>query len=351
MQAAKRFSLGIFLMCLGMAFALWLYVSMSSEFSIRIDVPLSITLPDDKAFETAPPRTISTKVRGVGWQLISLQFSHSPNVALAIEREQLRLQGNNIRISKAQLLQHLLLPPSIEATDILPDSLQLIIGTIASKKVPIKPNVEIMLPDGFAVVGAPSAKPESVVVRGNTKILPSIKEISTIPIALNGVYRPISIESKLSDSLDALVQTNETKVRIDVNISQSAEINFDHIPITVTQQSFSQNDSIIALPSFVSVTVRGSINTLAKLKSEDITVKVNPYQSIRYENSKNSFKNTQVSQRQVAQRIKGNEVFINSDEFSYAKPEISVPNNVEVLSYYPSSIRILRRIKRNTFIQ
>lgn len=309
-QRQSKFSLLSLLMSFLLAIGLWIYVSMNSQYTTIVDLPLFVNLPENRAIETPIPQTIRAQVRGAGWQLFNLNFSFPPRCVVTISEEMLQHGQTTFKLTRKVLEQGIQLPAKVEPLGFIPDTLAFLVGTVSRKRVPIYPVLDITLQKGFINTGIPHVEPDSVDIMGNRNILEHVDFWKTEPITLEDLYKPASITARLSDSLGNIVQLSRSVVSVYLDVQQIAEMTFNNVPVELL--SAPANNNILLQPSTISLTVRGGINQISILNQNDIKV--------------------YVDYADIVQNTTG-----------ILTPRVTLPADISVLNMGPPRIRYVRR--------
>jgi hypothetical protein len=317
MRITPRFSIAFLplTVCLLLAVALWLYASMREEYSTVIDVPLEIRLPSGRALETEVASTIRAQVQGAGWQLVNHFLSSAIRCVVDIPAKRIiptvQDQQATFSLSRQTLAQAIQAPVGVLVQRIVSDSLVLAVGTIASKRVPIRATLDVEPREGFICTLPVRLTPDSVTIRSSRKVLARIGSWQTGVIALRDVYEPVQVQTELADTLSGVVQFQRIQISCAVNVQQMAEMSFQDIPILCLG---APNTSDIGVrPMRVSVLLRGGIDDIAKLIPEQIRV------SIDYN-------------------------LVLTTQTGILKPTVSVPMGLSVARVSPAYLRVVRRV-------
>lgn len=310
-QRQAKFSFVSMVSSFLLAVGLWAYVSMNSQYTTVVDLPLFVTLPENRAIETPIPPSIRAQVRGVGWQLFNLNFSFPPRCVVVVDNEMLSAEQSTLRLTRKLLEQGMQLPDQVEPLGFVPDSLVFQVGRLSRKRVPVYPVLDVTLRDGFITTGVPHVEPDSIDILGNRNILDRIAYWKTRPITLESLYKPVSMTASLSDSLANVIQLSRAVVSVYVDVQQIAEMTFEHVPVELL--SAPGNHNILIQPPMVTLTVRGGINQISVLNRNDIKV--------------------YVDYSEVVQNTTG-----------VLLPRVSLPPDINVLSMMPARLRYVRRI-------
>lgn len=261
-----------FLGALIFAISLWLYTTLSGNYSAIINMPLIIKLPIDRAFEGEPPKFVTVESKGTGWNLFNLIFFNNSK-KIVIDLSQSNINDTEYSITRQNLIKGVQSMERVELTDILNDNLVIQTGKISSYMVKVEPDFIINPSDGFTIVGNPKIEPEYVEIRGNDKIIKNIKFWRTKPIVYNNINKSFTKEIELSDSLQGIVNIDKKYVKFTANIQQTAEVTFDEIRINIRGGVMPQN--YIIYPNFLTLTFRGGIKEIIDLTPDKINVTIN----------------------------------------------------------------------------
>jgi hypothetical protein len=215
-------------------------------------------------------------------------------------------------VSKDEIIKSADLIKNIEVKNVRPESIIINTGQINIKKIPIVPDIEIIPADGFTVVGKIKIDPDTVIIKGNSKIIKDIHFWHTEKLHIVDKIKSFDFTINLKDSLRNIITINPNKVKILVNIQQSAQKEIPDVEIKITGKQLPQD--YIIIPQKISVVISGGINEINKITSNDVSA------SINY-----------------------GEVMI--DSLGIFKPEVKTPENVKLLSTKPPIIRIIKQTK------
>lgn len=275
-QRQYKFSPLALLVSFMMGLGIWMNATLESdEYSTVLDVPLSVRLPENRAIETDLPQTIQVRVRGAGWQLFTMQFSlfgwqlaPSARCQVAISDKLIKANEEALYLSKSILAQNLAFPLPIASYDVITDSLSLGIGYIDSKTVPIRLVQRLKTSDEYRIVGKPTLNPATVEITGNKKLLNEIDHWKTELLELGDLNSNLSQSVRISDSLATILQFSISSTRVDIEVQQEAELTIEQVPLAIL--SAPDRHNIVFRPSSVSVTLRGGIQDILSLQSDEI---------------------------------------------------------------------------------
>ncbi|MFM6956608.1 MAG: CdaR family protein [Ignavibacteria bacterium] len=252
-----------------LALGLWGYVSLTSPSTVYVTYPLIIDLPEERSLEMEPPVSISVKLRTSGWQLLYLQyFSSGKECRIDVEKAKVAPDGI-VELTKSDILQGINPSVSLEkVVEVLPENIMLKTGMLFRQSVPVQSRISINPAEGYMVIGKVKIEPDSIVLRGNGSIIPTLRSWATANMSFSDLTGPFSFTVPLQDSLQNLVTSAVKEVVISGDIQQIAEITIDDVPIIIAGAPSNSEHSIE--PSRISLHIRGGVRRLASLSPDDI---------------------------------------------------------------------------------
>lgn len=257
------------LLSIVLALGLWGYVSMTSLTTVYVTYPLVVDLPEERSLEIEPPKSISVKLRTSGWQLLYLQyFSSGKECRIDLAKTNISSDGI-VELTKTELLQGINPTVSLEkVVEVLPESITLKTGMLFRQTLPVRSRVSISPGKGYMLVGKLHIEPDSIVVRGNGSIIPTLRSWATQKISFGDLTGPFSFTVPLQDTLQNLVTSAIKEVTISGDIQQITEVTFSDIPINIVGGPEQSDHSIE--PNRISAIVRGGVKRIASLSADEI---------------------------------------------------------------------------------
>ena len=257
------------LLSIVLALGLWGYVSMTSLTTVYVTYPLVVDLPEERSLEIEPPNSISVKLRTSGWQLLYLQyFSSGKECRIDLAKTNISSDGI-VELTKTELLQGINPTVSLEkVVEVLPESITLKTGMLFRQTLPVRSRVSISPGKGYMLVGKLHIEPDSIVVRGNGSIIPTLRSWATQKILFGDLTGPFSFTVPLQDTLQNLVTSAIKEVTISGDIQQITEVTFSDIPINIVGGPEQSDHSIE--PNRISAIVRGGVKRIASLSADEI---------------------------------------------------------------------------------
>ena len=248
---------------------LWLSVSLREQFTVSVDAPLTIDeVPTGMAIRSAVPRHIQMKLRGEGWRLAGL-FMGS---ALKVNIPYASLTPGNRIITINQIVERVSFSPGIQLLRATPDTVAVVLDRVASKRVPVVPDIAVSFREGYGQVGPVQLIPDSVTMTGAETVLRQITEWKTAHAEFPDLKAPIETMVSVAHGDGPAVQCLPPELQVHINVQPFAEKVFGGLPVEITDTP--PNREVIFIPPKMEVVARGGIRQLASLMPVDFRVAV-----------------------------------------------------------------------------
>lgn len=268
----------VFLVCLALSSFLWLLNSLEKHYTSRISVPVNyVDFPRDKQLSGPLPQQFDLMVDAYGYTLLSykLRLAFSPVLINVSELVDNSLSiGNGYRYTiytvnhKEEIEKQI--SSEIKILSIKPDSLVFNFSKIISKRVRVKPNLQINLENQFSLKDEPSTTPESILASGPSNVLDTLKFVSTSYHEYNKLSRSIEEKINLQPILGLKFET--LQVNLAVPVEQNTEVTFE-VPIQVLNKP--ADVTLKTFPGKVKVTCRIGLSKYKKLDYNNFRAFIN----------------------------------------------------------------------------
>lgn len=175
----------VFLVCVFIATVLWFLNALSKDYSTTISYPVKyVNAPARQFLANEPPSKLELKVDAHGFTLLrhKLSLSSSP-IILSLSNITQNIQPNNrtYRVQTNRFLKRISSQVSNEITvnEIEPDELLIVLDSLKSKIVPVKPNIEYTFKSQFNLKNQVSITPNEVSITGPAASIDTIKQLFT----------------------------------------------------------------------------------------------------------------------------------------------------------------------------
>lgn len=309
-----------FLFAFIFSIAFWGYVNLNSRYTTFVEMGLNVKVANGRAIEGVLPESLFLQVRGTGYDLVKLlYFSQRPECFIDVSPRPLESSRERYVITQDSLKRGITTPLAVDILSISPSTLSFRTDVESFKRIPVEPVFDMQYRRGFTLISAPAFRPDSITIRGTSRIIQSIASWRTSPLALADVHEPFEFTIPLKDSLSSTVERSDSIVRVTANVQQVAELTFQDIPVEV--QSAPPGADHAIRPQIVTVTVRGGIRQLQYMTPSVLRASV-PY----YE--------------------------LTQDSTGFVRPVISLPAGLQLVKVTPQFLRhtVTRKITANELI-
>ncbi|WP_299063667.1 CdaR family protein [uncultured Polaribacter sp.] len=182
---------------------------MSKKYTATLTLPVKYTnIPQDKLLQKEPIKNIDLIVKSSGFNILKSRFG---NRTIAIKASNLKKKYSNKFYLLAKNQKNNIqkqLRSGIELQEIDVDTIFLEIGTLTSKKVPLKPNLEISYHIGYDILEAAKIKPDSLLISGPEAQIAAVKSINLELLKLEDV------KANFSEKVKIILPKNAKNIRI-----------------------------------------------------------------------------------------------------------------------------------------
>lgn len=243
-------------------------MNLSKEYTTEINLPLDYTrLDPDKIIRDTPQKNIYFTIKGTGFELITLNLKKKQ---IAFDLKKIRQKENDeyYLLSRDHFSDiQKQLPSGLKLTEILQDTIFINISQLKTKKVPIKPNINISYKKGYDLAEPYLLKPDSLVLSGTKENLSAIKEISTNYIEINELSEDITRKLKLEipKNLKASHDNTFFKLRVD-------KFTEGKIETQIKIRNISKGESIVIFPKKVEITYKVGLQNFQQINENSFEV-------------------------------------------------------------------------------
>lgn len=175
-------NLGLKLLSVFLAFAVWLVVSAPRRESVSeraFAAPLSLVgMPRELVITTQVPETVNVRLRGRSSDLRALS---SQNLEVTLDLRWVQAGEAQVTLRP----QAINVPPNVEVVSVDPNRVHFRVEQLRQRAVPIRPFLVGSPPGGF-VSGEPTMLPEQALVSGPASQVRNVTEVATERIIMTG---------------------------------------------------------------------------------------------------------------------------------------------------------------------
>ncbi len=283
-----------------LAVLLWVIVTLSSNFYTSVYLPVRVHLSDSTlAVSSISKRYVIVGIQGEGWVLSGYYWGGNRYLDVYPESK----VGAQLITTRDLIKKEKLFTSETNVINITPEVISISLEKKISKKVFIKPNLQLSFAEKYNLVEKPKVIPEKILIKGPASVLKKIDTVNTEKIILDELKDSLTVQAKVR--LPKYVESSVRKVSISLNVQKIVDKQIKDVEITV--KGLPRGAELIIFPTKVNVNVRGGIEILGKMDDNDVGAYVLYGEAFR-------------------------------DTTGAVKPKIAVPHGVEVLSVLPDRI-------------
>ncbi|NWF49505.1 MAG: hypothetical protein HXY49_03070 [Ignavibacteriaceae bacterium] len=282
---------------------LWVLISLSDEYYTTIEVPLRIlNFPQGYTTGTKFPETVSIKVKGKGWKLIRTSLVSDSKFFVSADKD----SGKKFINLYNYLSENPWLASEYQIIDISPDTLTFMVEKVSSKKVAVKPNLNLEFKPEYGLASDIIIVPDSVYING------PLRELINIDSVLTEVVELKQLDSRYSETVELKklrgISFNQNQVSITLDIQRIVDRIIESLNVEI--RDVPADREVVLLPNQVDITLRGGIEILGKLNESEVEA------FLQYSD-------------------------IVTDTIGSLQPRIEVPKNVKVENFKPERLRYI----------
>lgn len=199
--------------CLLLAVTLWFIVALSKIQQVTLHYPVSfVDAPPEISMLLRKQESLEMQVRANGFNLLMnymLKPLDTMRISLKEERE-INFYLPNKRLKYISQL----LPYTLEAIDIKPDTLFLIMKVKGKKRVPVKSRINLQFANSWLPVSKLKIEPDSVTLLGDPAVIKPIKSWSTQEVSFQDITNGIHEIVQMDTSHQIIIQPAAVRVHI-----------------------------------------------------------------------------------------------------------------------------------------
>ncbi|NOZ87922.1 MAG: hypothetical protein GXP49_17000 [Deltaproteobacteria bacterium] len=255
----------LWLLSLVISVALWAAVHLEQNTAITIDVPLALSLPQDKVLVTDLPDKIKVTVTGPWTQLKNLE---SKNLTHEVD-----LTGFDLGTSMYYLDPNdFNLPPRTRAVRVSPSQLRISFARKISKVIPVTPNIVGQPAVGYEVRGF-TCQPAEIAIEGAESEVSLLEEAVTEEVDISDRKSGLTDEVGLFLLSRNVWPKSKTKFRVTVDI-EPIQSSRDFRNIRVRLAAPAKLGKLVAVPPAVMVTLVAPTKVLSSVDPEKLYASV-----------------------------------------------------------------------------
>lgn len=244
----------LFLTCLGISLAAWLFSTLSGNYDYQTDTVVHyVNSPGTRAYHPLQPDTVTVTLRGTGWQMLFNKLRIGPD---AITADVSSLKSRNFIVFSDQLSgmnEKMRLVNKIIAVD--PDTLYFDFSRRSVKRVPVRLVTKFSFRNQFGVAADIVLQPAYVTITGPAADLTRLDSWPTDSLMLKDIHRDATARVPLSRLSTSVISVFPPSVNVTIPVDEFTEKEL-LLPLRVINAG---NNQVKLLPGRVKVTFLSSL--------------------------------------------------------------------------------------------
>ncbi len=253
----------LFLVFLCISTSIWFISKLSNTFEGGTEFNLEFTnLPDNYMLIEASHTKLGIKLDALGFQFLGMSlFKKDINIDIsnAIKKD------TKYFLPKTKYWKQIekQLPGSMKLLEVMNDTIFFDFQEVTSKKVPVKPNIQINLEQNYLLDGVLNIKPDSILIKGPKNKIDTLSYVRTSEIFLTNLTSNFSKKSALIKSENLKHATfSSQSVIISGRVSKFSE---KKVIVPITILNLPKNIVIKTFPKEVAVICMGTLDSLKEI--------------------------------------------------------------------------------------
>ncbi len=289
-EVRSKKQIQVFLVCLAIATCIWFMIKLSKEYTYETVCYVTYqNFPAEKVLTRKPDTLLTLAVRASGYFTLYRRF-HNPPRKVEIDLSRLKTRKNGTFFDASLPTSDLYsaiqsgLSRNEKLSAVYPGSLHFRFEHAASRKVPVRPSIDISYQKQFGLYDRMYVMPDSVLVTGPREQVDTLRFVVPDHLVLNNISESQNVTLPLHPGkMDGNLRFDHEYIRLIIPVAEYTESRFT-VPLEV--DSLPAGLSIKTYPREVSVVLRHAVRDYKRIKPEMIRVSVNAAHAIRDDKGK-----------------------------------------------------------------
>lgn len=251
------------------SFLIWLLITFSKEYTTVITYAVSYkNIPQNKLLQETPIKEIDITVKASGFKILRSNFK---NKEIQLEASNLQrkehskfyfLTKNQVTKIQKQLLF------GVELKEIEQDTIYLNLGVLTSKKVALKPNLNINYHIGYDLLNNIKISPDSIVISGPETQVKETRYLELSELKLDDVKSDFSEEVTVL-KLNNNFKFSTLKTTISGNVDKFTE---GRLQVSFTTKNLPEDINLTTLSEKVEIVFVVALSNFSKISEASFKV-------------------------------------------------------------------------------
>jgi hypothetical protein len=253
-----------FFLFLALSIVLWQFTNLAKPISVNKAVKVRFEVPkNDYQLISDSILSIDTRVTATGLRLL---FNSPYNKIYFLSTESMIESNNEFYLTPSDVESQLqkTFGEAIAIEKIFAAELKIPLARIASKKVPVSPNISLSFKQNYILKGDLILKPDSVKISAPEAILKDISSINTVALKLDNLTESVNQPLAIDFSQLGLSSIEQEQVVVNAEVVRFSEMVYE-VPILLPE--FENGMRLAVFPSNAQVVCKASADVLKALDS------------------------------------------------------------------------------------
>lgn len=263
---------------------MWLISALNRSYTRTVAIPIKfVNYPVGKRITNKLPPYIMADIKTSGAKVLMLLVKKSiAEITIDVsEVTNKKSFSGNTSINTVALIGNLskLLNTDVDLIKVKPDSIRFVFGKTFTKKVFIKPQVQINYNVPQGIFKRIKVTPQFIAISSDSATIAKVDTLYTEKLVLNNLNQKVEqqINIQLPEELDGLVALSTQKVTLQINLDEYAQKTIQ-VPVQVLNTPV--NTNVKTFPAFVNVTITAPYNLFDSLNTSVIKAFVDFKQTV-----------------------------------------------------------------------
>jgi len=253
-----------FFLFLALSIVLWQFTNLAKPISVNKAVKVRFEVPkNDYQLISDSILSIDTRVTATGLRLL---FNSPYNKIYSLSTESMIESNNEFYLTPSDVESQLQknFGEAIAIEKIFAAELKIPLARIASKKVPVSPNISLSFKQNYILKGDLILKPDSVKISAPEAILKDISSVNTVALKLDNLTESVNQPLAIDFSQLGLSSIEQEQVVVNAEVVRFSEMVYE-VPILLPE--FENGMRLAVFPSNAQVVCKASADVLKALDS------------------------------------------------------------------------------------
>lgn len=253
-----------FFLFLALSIVLWQFTNLAKPISVNKAVKVRFEVPkNDYQLISDSILSIDTRVTATGLRLL---FNSPYNKIYSLSTESMIESNNEFYLIPSDVESQLqkTFGEAIAIEKIFAAELKIPLARIASKKVPVSPNISLSFKQNYILKGDLILKPDSVKISAPEAILKDISSINTVALKLDNLTESVNQPLAIDFSQLGLSSIEQEQVVVNAEVVRFSEMVYE-VPILLPE--FENGMRLAVFPSNAQVVCKAPADVLKALDS------------------------------------------------------------------------------------